>query len=119
MARNFVQPGSTITLTAPSGGVVAGTGYIIGGIFVVAQNTAAQGLPFEGMTDGVHDLGKTAAVEFDVGEIVAFDASTKLTLENATGKYVIGVAVAPAAGAAATSRVRLNGVGVTATPAPP
>lgn len=67
MARNFIQPGDVLTLTAPSGGVVSGTAYLIGGLLVVAQNTAAQGVAFEGRTVGVFTLPKATGQTWSEG----------------------------------------------------
>ena len=46
--KNFVQPGDVVELTAPSGGVVSGTVYLIGALVVVATVTAAEGAKFNG-----------------------------------------------------------------------
>lgn len=56
--KNYLGPGQTVTLTAPSGGVVKGQGYQIGQLFVVACETKAQTLPFEAMLTGVFTLPK-------------------------------------------------------------
>lgn len=112
--RNYVQPGKTITLTAPAGGVIAGTGYIIGGLFVVAQDTVDAGAEFEGLTEGVVDLAKTAAVAFTEGAKVSFDSATHAALAPAVGKFPIGAAVQAAAGGDATVRVRLDGISTAA-----
>ena len=42
--RNFVQPGNTITLTAPYA-VASGDGLLVGSIFGIAAGTAALGEP--------------------------------------------------------------------------
>ncbi|KKL79884.1 hypothetical protein LCGC14_2010330, partial [marine sediment metagenome] len=36
MAKNFIQPGDTLTVTAPAGGVVSGGAVEIGKLFGVA-----------------------------------------------------------------------------------
>jgi predicted RecA/RadA family phage recombinase len=51
MAKNFVQPGQTVTLTAPTGGVTTGVGVLIGAVFAVALQTAAAAVTFEGAID--------------------------------------------------------------------
>ena len=70
MATNFIQPGCTLSLTAPTGGVVSGSPYLIGGLFVIATSTVAQTLPFQGTTEGVWTLAKTI-FEADARRIVA------------------------------------------------
>jgi predicted RecA/RadA family phage recombinase len=36
MAKNYVQPGTQLTLVAPTGGVTTGVGVLIGTIFAIA-----------------------------------------------------------------------------------
>jgi predicted RecA/RadA family phage recombinase len=114
--RNYVQPGKTITLTAPTGGVTAGLGYFIGGVFVIATGTVAATLPFEGMTEGVFDLAKTSAQAWSEGDDVYWDAANSRATTFIVGTRRIGVAVAAAANPSATGRVRLDAVGATQLP---
>lgn len=112
--RNFVQEGQTLTLTAPET-VTSGEGVIVGGIFSVAQADAASGAAFEGLTEGVFDFPKTAAVTPAQGAAAFFNNTTKaVTGTSATGLFKIGVFTKTAAGGDATARVRLDGVGVVA-----
>jgi predicted RecA/RadA family phage recombinase len=115
--RNFVQDGDVLTLTAPSGGVVAGQLYVIGNIPVVATHDAAVGAPFTGMTSGVFDLAKVGSQAWTVGARINWNAATGVaTTATTTGFFPIGVAVAAVGSGAGetTGRVRLNGVGVAA-----
>jgi len=58
--KNFVQPGDTLDLVAPAGGVVSGNFYPIGGLLVCAATTAAAGEIFAGDRKGaVHNWHKT------------------------------------------------------------
>src|SRR5690606_30426396 len=94
MAKNYIQDGDVLTLTAPAGGVVSGGVYAIGTLVVVAIADAAAGAQFAGKATGVWRLpaaaGLTAgaAVGLLDGELVA--AST----ENAVpaGKLVTATA---------------------------
>lgn len=115
MAKNFIQPGDTLELTAPAGGVVSGNGYVIGSLFVVALTTAAAGELFRGKTTGVFELPKASGATLSEGAAVYFDATdNEVTGTSAAGLYKIGAASAAAAGAAATALVRLDGVSVAA-----
>lgn len=107
--RNFIKPGETITLTAPSGGVVAGTGYKIGDLFVVAVNSVAATLPFEGQVTGVFELPKLEAQAWTEGALVYWDDSNDEATTVATGNLLIGVAAAVADNPSTTGEVRLNG----------
>ena len=112
MATNFIQPGDTITLTAPAGGVVSGNGYVIGSLFVVALTTAAAGAQFEGRTTGVWELPKADAAsgkDFAAGETVFWSTAHKADKTAATSRP-IGVATAAAASTATHITVRLDGI---------
>lgn len=110
MAKNFIQPGDVLELTAPVGGVVAGKGYLVGGIFVVAQDTKDAGETFRGARSGVFDLDKTAAVAFTEGAPVSFNTTTLAALAPAAGMVPVGCAAKAAAGGDATVRVVLDGI---------
>lgn len=113
--KNYVQPGDTLELIAPAGGVVSGTGYVIGALFVVAQVSAAAGAKFNGLAVGVCELPKVAAVTPAQGAIAYFNNTTKaVTGTTATGLFPIGVFTAAPAGADATAFVRLDGVATAA-----
>lgn len=110
MGRNYVQPGNTLTLTAPSGGVVSGTVYLIGTLLVVAQATVAQTLPFEGKVTGVFTVPKTNAQAWTEGAKVYWDNTAKEFTTTSTSNTLAGVAAAAAANPSTTGNVRLDGV---------
>ncbi|HEV7658827.1 MAG TPA: DUF2190 family protein [Allosphingosinicella sp.] len=107
MAKNFVQPGETLPLTAPYD-VVSGGGMLVGALFAVALNTALSGAAVEGRTVGVFDLAKTASNTFTQGAKVYWDNTAKTVTSTSSGNTLIGVATQAAAGADATARVRLG-----------
>lgn len=108
--KNFVQEGCTLRLTAPTGGVVGGNGYLIGSLFVVATATIAEGLPFEGSNEGVYDLpaASGASTALTEGLKVYWDNSGKVVTKTASGNTFIGHAVAVKADGTAIARVRLQ-----------
>jgi len=114
MAKNYIQPGGTLTVTSPSGGLLSGQGVVVGAIFGVSAYDAAQGDEAEIVTEGVFELAKSAGVIAE-GAIVWFDDTAK-TVENLTGSglFPIGVCVGGAADADPTCKVRLDGVAVVA-----
>jgi len=77
MAKNYVQDGNVLQLTAPAGGVVSGGIYAIGALVVVAIADAKAGETFAGATNGVWSVPATAgltagaAVGLKAGTIVA------------------------------------------------
>jgi predicted RecA/RadA family phage recombinase len=114
MARTYIIPGDVVTFTAPTGGVVAGTAYVIGGLVVIAQTTAAQTLPFDAYVTGVHTVVKVGSQAWTEGALVYWDNVAKNFTTTTTSNYRAGVAmVAVGSGAGETvGVVRLNGVGV-------
>jgi len=109
--NNFVKPGSIVTLTAPNGGVVSGTAYLVGSLLVVAAISAPAGAQFEGAAEGVFTLPKDPATAWTEGAILYWDTARSAlgTAANATSLRA-GCAVAAATQAATSGLVRLNGV---------
>lgn len=115
MARNYIQPGDCLTLTAPAGGVVAGTPVQIGQLLVVPTTTVAAGLPFEGCTEGVFDLPKVAAQAWTEGALIYWDNTAKNCTTVSTANLRLGTACfGGQASADVIGRVRISG---TAAPA--
>lgn len=109
--NNYIKPGVTMTFTAPSGGVVSGTAYLIGSLLVVAASTVAQTLPFEGVAVGVFTLPKATGSAWTEGALLYWDTANAnlVTAASATARRV-GCAAAAAASGDATGQVRLHGV---------
>ena len=108
--ENYVAPGEIVTLTAPSGGVVSGTAYLIGSVVVVALVTAAETVKFSALVTGVGDLAKVSAQAWTEGVKIYWDNSAKLFTTTSGGNTLVGVAAAAAANPSATGSVRLDGV---------
>lgn len=106
--RNYVQPGNTVTVTAPYA-VLSGAGVLVGSLFGVASTSAAETAQTEIVTEGVFDLAKVQAQAWTVGQPVYWDATAKLCTTTATDNTRIGVALAVAANPSGIGRVRLNG----------
>lgn len=108
MAKNWIQPGDTITIPAPAA-VASGEPVIAGDIIGIAAGAAASGQPVDVNTSGVWDLSKVSANAFALGAKVYWDATAKLATSTASGNTLIGVAVAAAGASTAAVRVRLSG----------
>jgi len=109
--NNFIKPGDTLTLTAPTGGVVSGGAYKIGQLLVVAAADAAQNTPFEGKRSGVFTLPKDGGVAWTEGDPLYWDDVAKdLTPVSAVGLLLVGVAAKSALLAATTGEALLDGV---------
>ena len=108
--KNFVQSGHSFSITAPSAGVVGGTGLLLApGVFVVPILTAIGGYPVEVLSDGIIDHAKDIAVAVAVGDSAYWDDTSKVVTNVATGHTKIGIFVRADAQGATIGRVRLNG----------
>ena len=107
--KNYVQPGNTITLTAPYA-VASGDGLLVGAIFGVAAGTAALGETVEAALTGVYDLKKVASQAWAAGDKVYWDNTAREATKTTTSNTLIGVATEAVAGGAGdvVGRVRLN-----------
>lgn len=108
--KTFIQPGQTVTLSAPYD-VVSGACLKVGAIVGVAANDAISGAEVEVMLTGVHDLAKAASQAWAIGAKIYWDDTNKVATTTATSNTLIGVALLPVAGGASHTigRVRLNG----------
>ena len=107
---NFVKKGEVVTRTAPVGGVVSGTAYLIGSLLVVATVDADAAAQFEGLTRGVVTLPKATGQAWTEGLKLYWDDSAKKITSTSGGNTLVGVADAAAASADTTGDVRLDGV---------
>lgn len=113
--RNYVQPGDSLELTAPAGGVTSGVPKVIGDLFVVPSISAAAGSRFIGKTDGVFELPKVSAQAWTEGAAIYFNPGTGLcSTAGAGGGRLIGVAAVAAANPSSLGWVRLNAVSLPA-----
>lgn len=110
--NNFVQPGDSVTLIAPSGGVTAGVPKQIGQLLVVPAVTALVGVSFVGKVTGVFTVTKVGSQAWTQGAVVYWDESNDRFTTVATGNFRAGIAVtAVGSGAGETTGVvRLDGV---------
>lgn len=108
--KNYLQPGCTLTVTAPVGGCVSGELYKVGSIIGVATRDAAAGNDVELQVDGVFNVAKVSAQAWAVGDPLYYvTANRNLTNVSAAGVILVGVATAVAANPSATGNARFNG----------
>jgi predicted RecA/RadA family phage recombinase len=110
MAKTYIQPGHTITVAAPTGGVLSGQGVLIGTLFGIAQYDAVEVADVEILTGGVVEIGKTSALQIDVGDRLFWDGTNKVVNKTATAQVCVGVAVSAAANPSGTVRMKLGAV---------
>lgn len=76
--KNYLQPGHTLDLIAPSGGVVSGVGYLIGtSILAFAQSSKAETEVFAGLVEGVVLADKLTTDVMAVGAKVNWNDTNK------------------------------------------
>jgi predicted RecA/RadA family phage recombinase len=96
--KNFIQPGDSITVAAPSGGVTSGDLVVVNSLIGVAAATAAAGEDVVLDTEGVFELPKASADAIDVGDLLYSDDG-ELTKTPGTGSLPLAGAATKAAGA--------------------
>ena len=108
--KNYIQPGNTVTLTAPYARD-SGEGAKVGSIFGVATGTVANGAEGEFNLVGVVELAKAASQAWTQGVAVYWDDTAKNVTTTVGSNLKIGVAVKAVAGGAGDvlGTVRLNG----------
>lgn len=108
MATNYIAPDDPITVPAPVGGVVSGAAYLIGALFGIAGNVAAEGVGFPLHRRGVWSLPKAAGVNWTVGAKLYWDNTAKAVTNVATSNTLIGTARNAAANGDAAAEVILG-----------
>jgi predicted RecA/RadA family phage recombinase len=109
MAKNYIQEGDTLTITAPYA-VASGGGLLVGSLFAVALVALSNGASGSCMTEGVFELTKNSAEAWTVGQKIYWDNTAKVCTSTVATNVLIGCATEPAANPSSVGRVRLNGV---------
>lgn len=108
--KNFLQPGLTLTLTAPAGGVVGGNTYLIGALVVIASHDAAAGTPFAAVRSGAFEVSKVNAQAWTEGQVAYWDNAAGLwTNVGGAGVTRAGTVIEAAANPSALGKVALSG----------
>lgn len=112
--KNYIQPGDTITVTAPAA-VTSGALVVVGSIVGVAAFNAASGADVEIQTEGVFDLPKVLTDDVAAGNLLYYASETSnLTKTPGSGsKPLVGVALKAAGNGVATARCKLGVHGIT------
>jgi predicted RecA/RadA family phage recombinase len=103
MATNYINSGDVVEVAAPSGGITAGQGMLLGvGVFGVALNTAAEGAPVQLKRSGLFTMAKTSALAITAGDILYWDGTNKVVNKTTSGQRAVGVALTGAVNPSAT-----------------
>ena len=106
MARNYLQPGGTLTLTAPAN-VKSGDVVVVGALAGVAQFDALQGAEVEVTTEGVFILPKATGA-INQGAAAYFDSVAKKITATAGSNLLLGICTETAGSDDTTCKVRLG-----------
>lgn len=107
--KNYVQPGDTLTVAAPSGGVVSGAAVVIGNLRGFAVATAAEGADVAIARTGVFTTSiKATGTAWAVGDLVYLKADGTEFNKTASGNTLFGFAAAPAASGDTTASICLT-----------
>lgn len=101
--KNYIQPGNTVTVTAPTGGVISGQAILVGALFGVCAHDAAEGAEVEIAVTGVFEIPSNGSA-FSEGAKVYWNNTDKQAVTTASGNTLIGHALASGA---STVTVRL------------
>ena len=93
--KTYKQGGGVLTLTAPTGGVVSGTAYLIGSLVVIATVTVAQTLPFAALVVGCVDVPKVNDEAWTEGLKLYWDDTAKKFTSVVSTNTLCGVAIQP------------------------
>lgn len=107
MAKNYIQPGNAITITAPQP-VIGGEGILIEKLFGIATHAAQAGEELELSLVGVFCLPKDGT-DISLGQRVYWNKTTNIITTTASSNTLVGVAVENAAISVTQVNVRLNG----------
>ena len=107
--KNFIAAGESLALTAPAGGVEAGTPVIIGGLLVVPKFSQDEGLEFTALWGGVFTFKKTTGDITALLQPAYWDGEVKEFTTTATDKRLSGVFYEAAPSDATEVQVLLTG----------
>lgn len=106
--KNYVQPGNSLTVPAPSGGVVAGQPVAIGSLRGFAAASAAEGEDVAINRVGVFEVAKETGAAWAVGDKVYLIAASTTFNKTATSNTLFGFAAAAAASGDAVGYIVLG-----------
>lgn len=107
--KNFIQKGDTISVIAPAA-LASGQGVLVGALFGVATNAAAQGASVEIKRTGVFELPAVTADTGALGAKIYWDNTARKLTTTATNNTLVGCLAAAKDGDDTTAVVLLDGV---------
>lgn len=109
--NNFTAAGESISVLAPSGGLVSGSFYLVGALGGVCARSGAQGDSVALKRFGVFTLSKATGAAWTQGDQLYWDNTNKYFTKTSAGNTKWGLAAADAASGDAAGSVALSGNG--------
>jgi predicted RecA/RadA family phage recombinase len=106
--KNYIQPGNTLTIPAPAGGVVSGQPVVVGSLRGFAAASAAEGDDVAIVRRGVFEGVKETGAAWAVGDKVYLKADGSAFNKTATSNTLFGFAAAAAASGDAVGQIVLG-----------
>jgi len=108
--KNFSQPGDTIDVAAPSGGLVSGLGFFIGSLFGVAVATVAENLIGALVVEGVVEIAKLSTDNMTLGLKVNWNDTNDEVQLATTDLDNVGTVVVAAGASTTVVQIKLTPV---------
>ena len=105
--KNFIQPGETITITAPAN-VASSSPVMLGNIFGVATNDALKDQDLELKLTGVFTLPKVPTETWKTGALVYWNEVANALTNIGDNNQLVGVSISNTTALNSNGVVRLN-----------
>jgi predicted RecA/RadA family phage recombinase len=106
--KNYIQPGNSLTVPAPAGGVTSGQPVVIGSLRGFAAATAAEGVDVPVVRVGLFEAAKITGEAWTVGVKVYLKADNSGFTTTSAGNTLFGFAGAAALSADTVGQVLLG-----------
>lgn len=106
--KNYIQPGNSLTVPAPAGGVVSGAPVVIGSLRGFAAGSAAEGVDVAISRVGVFECVKEAGAAWAVGEKLYLKADGSGFNKTSAANTLFGFAAAAAGSADTVGQILLG-----------
>ncbi len=106
--KNFIQPGSVLTVPAPTGGVTSGGVVLLNSLLGVAAFDAEEAADVEVKVDGVFEVPKLSTDVVAIGDVLYWDATAGNMTKTATNNTRAGLAAQVAGNGTTLVQIKLT-----------
>lgn len=108
MAKNYRAPGDKINVTAPSGGLTSGQGYVASQVFTVIETAAAENVVVAANVRGIFELAVLSTDVVAVGDRLWWDDGNSRLTKTASTHLFAGTAANASPNGVAVVELNLN-----------